>query len=71
MKLIDDWKRVLKGAHSVRWAACSGIFGGLEVILPLFVDSIPRGWFAAASMFAAVGSMVARVKAQPELHDGN
>lgn len=70
MNLLPDWKRILRKAGSVRWALVSGFFGGLEVVLPLFQDSMPRGYFAAASMLAAVAVPVARVVAQKGVSDG-
>lgn len=69
MNLLADWKRVLRKAGSVRWAIVSGFLGGLEVILPLFQDAMPRGYFAAASMLAAIAVPVARVVVQKGLSD--
>jgi hypothetical protein len=68
--LIDDWQWVLKEAWSIRLTLLSGLFGGLEVILPLFVDSMPRGVFATLSVLTAIASGAARVIAQRR-EDGN
>jgi len=67
MTLIGEWRWVIKKAWSVRLAIVAGLFSGAEVVLPLFVDAFPRGLFAALSVFAAVGSTVARVMDQPKM----
>ena len=68
--LVENWKQILLKAQSLRWTLVAGLFGGFEMLLPAFMDVIPRGRFAAAAMLACIGSMLARVKAQPEMHDG-
>lgn len=65
--LIPDWKRILRRAWSLRLMALSGLLSGCEVILPLFVDTLPRNVFAALAMLAAIGAGVARVVAQPAM----
>lgn len=47
----------------------AGLLSGCEVILPLFVDSIPRNIFAGLSIFTITGAMIARVVAQQEFKD--
>lgn len=65
MMLLPNWRRVMRYAWSVRFAVLAGLFSGLEIILPLFVDTIPRGPFAILSLVAAVAGAVARVVPQP------
>lgn len=65
MKFHADWRYLLRRSWAVRWAVLSGLLSGCEVILPLFVDAMPRGRFAVLSMLAAVGSAIARVMVQP------
>lgn len=67
MKLVPEWKRVVKKAWSIRLGVIAAIFSGVEVILPLFADSFPRHIFAVLSFFAVVGAVVARVVLQKEL----
>lgn len=67
MNLLPDWKRLLRKAWSIRLVALAGLLSGCEVILPLFVDTVPRNVFAALSVLAAVGAGVARVVAQPKM----
>ena len=68
MNLVQDWKRLVKKAWSIRLAVLSGALSGAEAVLPMFVDEMPRGVFAGLSMLAAVGSMIARVVAQPRMY---
>lgn len=68
MKLLQDWKNILRRAWSIRLSIIAALFSGAEVILPLFVDSIPRNLFAVLSFLTVVGAGIARVVAQPEIH---
>lgn len=69
MKLINDWKRVLRKAWSIRLMLLASLLSGCEVILPLFSDAIPRNIFAALSMLTVAGAMIARVVAQKDTLD--
>lgn len=67
MNLVPEWKWLVRKAWSVRLVLLSAALSGCEVILPLFVDSMPRHVFAILSMLAAIGAGVARVMAQPKM----
>jgi hypothetical protein len=66
--LIYDWRTVLTRAWSIRLALVAGLLSGLEVLLPLMQDFIPRGPFGAASFVVTVAAVIARLVAQPKLH---
>lgn len=66
MKLHDDWHYLLRKSWAVRWALLAGLLSGAEVILPLFVDALPRNVFAGLSMLATMGAVWARVLVQPK-----
>ncbi len=68
MKLLPGWERILRRAWSIRLSIIAALFSGAEVILPLFVDAIPRNLFAILSFLTVVGAGIARVVAQPEIH---
>lgn len=68
MRLIDDFRSVFPRLWSVRLAILAGILSGIEVILPLFSDAMPRGRFAIASFVVTMASIVARAIAQPSIH---
>lgn len=65
--LVPDWKRLVRKAWSIRLVALAGLLSGCEVVLPLFVDTLPRHIFAGLSMLAAIGAGVARVVVQPKM----
>lgn len=67
MNLVHEWKWLARRAWSIRFAVLSAVLSGCEVILPLFVDTMPRNVFAVLAMLAAIGSGVARVMAQPQM----
>ena len=64
MKLYDNWQEILKKAWSIRFMILAGIFSGIEVILPLFHDSIPKNIFAALSFIFVALAFVSRLVAQ-------
>lgn len=66
MKLIAEWRRILIKAWSVRLIILAAILSGIEVVLPMFEASFPKGIFAAASGFVSAGALLARVVAQPK-----
>ena len=65
-KLLENHKRILKKSWSIKWAAAAGVFSGGEVILPLFVDSMPRSLFAIVSFVCVACAIWARVLIQPK-----
>ncbi len=66
--LLPDWQRILKQAWSIRLTLLAGLFSAAEVILPLFVDVLPRHLFVVLAFVAIIGAAVARLVAQPEMH---
>lgn len=64
MKLSYDWKHIVRRAWSFRLNALAFVFGGAELVLPLFVDAFPRHVFAGLSIAALAGSMWARLVQQ-------
>lgn len=46
--------------------ALAALLSGAEVILPLFMDSLPRNLFAVLSFIAVGGGLLARIVAQKE-----
>lgn len=66
MRLNAEWKRILKRAWSIRLGILAAILSGVEIILPLFVDSFPRNVFAVLSFFTVVGAVIARLVAQKD-----
>lgn len=73
MKLIDNWREVLRKAWSVRFIVGAALLSGLEVALPIIQDQlteanvIPRGSMALLAALVSAAALVARVKAQPEI----
>ena len=65
MRLDQNWQRTLRHAWSVRWIALAAVLTGIEVVLPVFGDAMPRNVFAALSFAATVAAMVSRVLVQP------
>lgn len=69
MKLIPDWRDVLKKAWSLRLMALAGLLSGLEVAMP-YLDGIlpiPTGIFAALSGLIVAAAFVSRLIAQSSL----
>ncbi len=66
--LLDDWRRVLRRAWSIRLSIVAAIFTATEVVVPLFGDVLPRGAFVLLAFAASIGAAIARLVAQPEMH---
>lgn len=67
LRLIGNWRDILRYAWSIRLMLLAGVLSGLEIILPLFADCCPRGLFAVLSMLTITGAFVARLVAQKGL----
>lgn len=71
MKLISDWRQVLKRAWSVRLMILAGLLSGIEVALPLIPLQIEPGWFAALSAIFTAAAFVARLLAQRNMSNAD
>lgn len=69
MALASDWRVILKRAWSVRLIILAGALSGVEVALPLFSDSVPRGLFTFLSAVASIFALWARIVAQKGLEN--
>ena len=69
MELLPEWKKIARRAWSIRLSIIAALLSGAEVVLPLFIDVLPRNLFASLSFVAVVGAAVARVVAQPRMHE--
>lgn len=69
MRLINNWRRVAKKAWSARLLYVASVLSGIEAILPLFSDAVPRGVFAVLTLAIVMGALVARFVLQERLHD--
>lgn len=70
MRLLANWRRVLRKAWSIRLMLVAGLLSGAEVILPMFVEAIPRSLFAGLSMLTVSGAFIARLVAQQDIDNG-
>lgn len=61
MKLVDDWRNILRRAWSVRLWALAAVFEAAGMVLPLFSDTLPRVTFSALALITAAGGIWARL----------
>jgi polyferredoxin len=69
MKLIWNWREILRRAWSIRLMLLAALLSGVEVALPFFMDSMPRGIFAGLSFLVVASAFVARLVAQKGLSE--
>ena len=71
MKLVSNWRHVLRKAWSVRLMLLAGLLSGLEAALSLAGNILPiePGAFALLSGLTVAAAFVTRILAQKELHD--
>lgn len=67
-KLVWNWRSILVHAWSIRLNFLAAILTGVEVILPLYSDSVPRGTFAALSFVVVILAMWARIVVQKNVN---
>lgn len=72
IKLVHDWRDILRRAWSVRLIVVAVILSGAEVYFSFTggIDGVPAGVFAAASGVTSGLAFVARLMAQKEFDDG-
>ena len=63
MKLLPQWKYILKRAWSMRLA----ILTAVSSTFPLFVTAIPTVWFGVLTMALAVATALSRLADQPNM----
>ncbi len=73
MRLVDDWRAVLRRAWSIRLALLAALLSGLEVLLPILdgAIAIPHGVFAALAGLTSAAAFYARLVAQKGLSDAD
>ena len=67
MRLIEDWRHVVKHAWSIRFIVLAALLSGVEIVLPMFCDTMPRGLFAVLTMIVTVAAAVARLVPQQKM----
>lgn len=73
MRIVDNWRAVLKHAWSVRLLFVAALLSGLEVALPLLngLLPIPPLIFAALSGLCVCGAFIARFVVQKKISGEN
>lgn len=69
MKLLSNWRDILRNAWSVRLLILAGLLSAAEVALPLIRElyMVPAGLFAVLSAIATGGALLARLLAQKSI----
>ena len=69
MRLVENWRLLLRRAWSVRLMLLAGVLSGAEVVFPLVcADVLPSGVFAGLSFTMTASARVARLVAQNGVH---
>lgn len=69
MKLIPEWRRVLRRAWSVRLALLSAAASGASACWFVFADKVPPVWFLFVGSVLSVLAIIGRVLDQGISHD--
>lgn len=74
VRLVHNWRDILKWAWSVRLMVLAGILSGLEVLIQVLVaynyqPPIPPMLFAVLSGLVTVAALIARIVAQRGLSE--
>ncbi|MDM5176562.1 hypothetical protein PO883_05050 [Massilia sp. DJPM01] len=69
MRLVDDWRAVLRKAWSVKFNLAATAFGAAEVAVAIWQPAgVPNGVFAGGAAAVSIFANVSRIMAQKELH---
>lgn len=66
MKLIDDWKRVLLEAWSVRWIVLANLLGAAPMLIDGLDGQVKPRTLAVLVLLANVAALISRFIKQPE-----
>ena len=66
LRLLPDWKRVLRKAWSVKFNLISSVVGGVAAALPAFADRIPPTWFLSLCAVLPLAALAFRLLDQSE-----
>ena len=61
MRLYPNWREILRKAWTIKFGVLATIFSVMQVILPIYVDELPKHLFAILTGVATVGVIVARL----------
>jgi len=61
MKLLSNWREIVKKAWSMRAAALATVLSGLAVALPMISAEGWENWLAAGAFFSTVGAFLASI----------
>lgn len=70
MTLVEDWRRILRRAWSIRFNLAAAALTGAIAAWPALMNDIPDDTFIWGAVALNVGAMVARLLQQPELSNG-
>lgn len=67
MKLLSDWKLIVRKAWSVRLALLSAVLSALEFVMQYLAPDHASGAFALTAGVVSLAAAVARLVAQPKV----
>ena len=68
MKLVDDWRVILRKSWAIRATIICGALTGLVVALPLLDGVVPPGWlFPAVILANVIAPVAARLLKQTDI----
>jgi len=70
VKLIADWKRVLRRSWAIRLNLLSCVLSTAELVVNLLTPQFPSGRFIIAAAIVSLSAGIARVIEQKNLRDG-
>jgi hypothetical protein len=73
MKLVSNWRRVLKHSSNLRLIEAAGVLTGAEALLPIVfpaerISDDNRTWIAVITFAVIVAAYVARLVAQEKVN---
>jgi hypothetical protein len=67
VKLYANWREILRKAWTIKFGVLATMFALMQVIVPIYVDSLPRDLFAILTGVSTLGVIVARLVWQKDV----
>ena len=67
MKLYSNWRTIVRKSWALKFMAIAAVAQTAQIVLPLWMDDIPREEYALLILLSIMGGMVSRLVHQDEI----
>lgn len=67
MRLYPNWREILRKAWTIKFGVLATVFAVMQVVVPIYADSLPKHLFAILTGISTLGVIVARLVWQEDV----